>query len=101
MVDFTSMDFRLTDKRAARMADAGQVYNTLRETYFQAKHLQALIQRFSVDQDFSDTFDELSSSDGFDGGAIASQMLYDINQLVTAWESNAAKRDLLLLPPLT
>jgi hypothetical protein len=83
------------------VAKAQMVYTKLREMYATGVEIKSMIASFATDPAFSDAFDELSWNDGFDGTAIASQMLYAVNQLVTAWEANPNWRDLLLLPPLT
>lgn len=64
------------------------------------KVIQRLIARFATDQEFSDIFDAVMTSDGFDGTVFISQMLYNVNQTVTTWEANANYRDVLGLPPL-
>jgi hypothetical protein len=91
-------DYNLCIKRIDKWADAGSVLPAIRATYNQCKAVQALIVRFGTDQDFSDAFDTLMMSDGFDGTAMVSQMLYNINQLVTAWEANQNYKDVLGIP---
>lgn len=81
-------------------SDAAQVFLKIREVYGQCKIVQAYIARFGTDSAFSDAFDTLMFSGGFDGTASISQMLYAINQLVQSWEANAEWRAVLGLPPL-
>ena len=91
-------NYNLIIARIDLNADAGQVLMKVRETYAQCKVVQGLVTRFGTDQAFSDAFDALMMADGFDGTAMISQMLYNVNQLVTAWEANANYRAVLGLP---
>jgi hypothetical protein len=79
-------------------ADVARVIPGLRTIYAQAKAYKALTASFSSEQAFQDAFDVITLLDE-DYGAIPSQMIYEINQLITAWEGNAAKRLVLGLPP--
>lgn len=93
-------DYSLIENRVNKYMEAGAVPTTLRQVYIQMKRVQAITQRFATDQEFSDMFDEIMMSDGFDATIAISQMMYHINQAVSAWESNQTYRDVLLLPPL-
>jgi hypothetical protein len=86
--------------RVSKQSDVGQVINTIQQIYTQMERFRVLTARFSTDQDFSDQFDALMWTDEVDGPAIISQMMYDINQMNTAWRANANYRKILGLPPL-
>ena len=91
-------DYKLIDKRIQLEADAGQVIAKVREVYLQCKTVQTLVARFASDPAFSDEFDRIMGSDGFDGTAAISQMLFNVNALCTAWEANQSYKDVLLIP---
>lgn len=78
-------------------ADVARIIPGLRTIYSQAKAYKALTERFS-ESDFQNAFDTITLLDE-DYGATPSQMIYEINQLITAWEGSAEKRLVLGLPP--
>ena len=81
-------------------ADAASVIPSLRKVYAECKTFLALTARFS-DGTFQDEFDRQTLFyPDFDGGAMPSQMIYAVNQLVQAWEGNNNYRAVLGLPPV-
>ncbi len=87
--------FALIDTQIQLNSDTAYVLTKVREVYNQCKVVQTQIARFGTDQAFSDTFDTIMFAGGFDGTAIISQMLYQIDQLVAAWEANNSWREAL------
>jgi len=81
-------------------ADVARVIPGLRTIYAQAKAYKALTARFATEPAFQDAFDIITFIGEDDYGAIPSQMIYEINQLITAWESSNPKRLVLGLPPV-
>jgi hypothetical protein len=86
--------------RINRQGDAGQVINTIQQVYQQIERVRELTARFASDPDFDEMTMNLLYLNGFDGEAIVSQMMYDINQLRTAWLANPNYRKILGLPDL-
>ena len=80
-------------------ADVASVIPSLRKVYAECKTFLSLTARFS-DGAFQDEFDRQTLFDDFDGGAMPSQMIYAVNQLVTAWEGNPNYRAVLGLLPV-
>lgn len=81
-------------------ADCASVIPSLRKVYAECKTFLALTARFS-DGAFQDEFDRQTLFyPDFDGGAMPSQMIYQVNQLVTAWEGNNNWRAVLGLAPI-
>jgi hypothetical protein len=75
-------------------ADVASVIPQLRIVYGVCKRFLALTARFS-DSKFQDEFDRQTLLEDFDGGSMPSQMIYAVNQLVTAWEANQNYKDVL------
>jgi hypothetical protein len=68
-------------------ADVASVIPQLRDVYWKCKNFLALTARFS-NSAFQDEFDRQTLLSDFDGGSMPSQMIYQVNQLVTSWEGN-------------
>jgi hypothetical protein len=91
-------DFQLIINKMNIRADAAQVLTKVREVYAQMEIVHNMVDRFSSDQAFSDAFDDIMFSGGFDGTFAISQMFYEINTLRTQWLANQDKKDVLGIP---
>lgn len=91
------LNYQVPLQKGELYADVARVIPELRAIYNAAKAYKALTTRFS-DPAFQEAFDSITLLDE-DYGAIPSQMIYEVNQLITAWESNVEKRAVLGLTP--